>query len=271
MRILCLHGRGSNNDIFKMQTAGFRSLLDDYEFDFVQGQMPHTEGNWSLHTKDFSSSSLWGYFNLLDLEDIVETEQQVLQLAAENGPYDGILGYSQGATLAAQVLIKDALETAAQDPEHHHPPFKFAIFFNGATPSRVFKVPSKPVPIIPDLTQPLALKFLHAVKANPLLGSTGLYPAAHPTQPGRQMLTDGTLGMMKSDAALDGKLIQIPTLHVRCETDVAEHGEELYNLCDPQLAEQYFHIHKHDFPRGYNEMRGIARLIRQTAERACEL
>lgn len=60
MRILCLHGRGSNNDvrallahvlpyltlsqIFKMQTAGFRSLLDDYEFDFVQGQMPHTEG-----------------------------------------------------------------------------------------------------------------------------------------------------------------------------------------------------------------------------------
>lgn len=25
-------------------SAGFRSLLDDYEFDFVQGQMPHTEG-----------------------------------------------------------------------------------------------------------------------------------------------------------------------------------------------------------------------------------
>jgi hypothetical protein len=206
---------------------------------------------------------------MLDLDDIVETELQVLQLAAENGPYDGILGYSQGATLAAQVLIKDALETA-QDPKHH-PPFKFAIFFNGATPSRVFKVPSKPVPIIPDLTQPIALKFLHAMKANPLLGSTTLYPAEHPTQQGRQILTDGTLGMMKCDVALDGNLIQLPTLHVRCETDVAEHGEELYNLCDEQLAEQYFHIHKHDFPRGYKEMREIARLIRQIAERACEL
>ena len=206
---------------------------------------------------------------MLDLNDIVETEQQVLQLAAENGPYDGILGYSQGATLAAQVLIQNALETG-HIPKRERP-FKFAIFFNGATPSRVFRVASKPAPIVPDLTQPLALKFLYAMKANPLLGSTCLYPAEHPAGSGRQILTDGTLGMMKCDAALDGKLIRLPTLHVRCRTDEAEHGEELYNLCEENVAEQYFHVHKHDFPRGYNEMREIARLIRETAERACEL
>lgn len=203
---------------------------------------------------------------MLDLNDILETERQVLQLAAEEGPYDGILGYSQGATLAAQVLIRHAIENP--DCPEHERPFKFAVFFNSATPSRVLQVASRPPPIVPDLTQPLALKFLHAMKANPLLGKTTLYPAELPGSESRLILTDGTLAMMKCDSTLDGVLIRIPTLHVRCPSDEPEHGEELYHLCETQKAAQYFHIHKHDFPRGYDEMRQIARLIRQTAERA---
>lgn len=201
---------------------------------------------------------------MLDLHDVRETERQVLELAIEDGPYDGILGYSQGATLAAQALIQHAMENPGALA--HERPFRFAIFFNGATPSRVFEVASKPALVVPDLTQPLALKFLHAMKANPLLGKTSLYPSE--LTPGRQMLTDGVLGMVKCDAALDGTLIRIPTLHVRCELDEPEHGLELYNLCDKHAAAQYFHNHKHDFPRGYDEMRQIARLIRETAERA---
>jgi len=106
------------------------------------------------------------------------------------------------------------------------------------------------------------------MKANPLLSSTNLYPAE--LDSGRAMLTDGTLAMVKCDAAADGTLIRIPTLHVRCPSDEPEHGAELYDLCDKDVAEQYFHIHKHDFPRGYDEMRQVARLIRATADRATE-
>ncbi|KAJ9133788.1 hypothetical protein NKR19_g8908 [Coniochaeta hoffmannii] len=45
MKVLCLHGRGSNNEIFQTQTSSLRSNLDDFTFDFVQGSEPHTEGN----------------------------------------------------------------------------------------------------------------------------------------------------------------------------------------------------------------------------------
>lgn len=42
-----------------MQTAGIRSLLEpEYEFEFVEGRWPHLEGNWSLHTVDFSKSKV---------------------------------------------------------------------------------------------------------------------------------------------------------------------------------------------------------------------
>ncbi|EKG15218.1 hypothetical protein MPH_07552 [Macrophomina phaseolina MS6] len=45
--------------IFRMQTAGLRSLLEpEYEFEFVEGRWPHLEGNWSLHTVDFSKSKV---------------------------------------------------------------------------------------------------------------------------------------------------------------------------------------------------------------------
>jgi hypothetical protein len=42
-----------------MQTAGIRSQLEpEYEFEFVEGRWPHLEGNWSLHTVDFSKSNV---------------------------------------------------------------------------------------------------------------------------------------------------------------------------------------------------------------------
>lgn len=126
-----------------MQTAGIRSLLEpEYEFEFVEGRWPHLEGNWSLHTVDFSKSNvsvqglfwllgqeasypfqwsllaevptlvwiqrewvgndyranvrfkLYGFYNMLDIEDILATENELRQVIEEHGPFDGLLGYS---------------------------------------------------------------------------------------------------------------------------------------------------------------------------------
>lgn len=42
-----------------MQTAAIRSFLEpEYEFEFVEGRWPHLEGNWSVHTTDFSKSKV---------------------------------------------------------------------------------------------------------------------------------------------------------------------------------------------------------------------
>jgi hypothetical protein len=198
---------------------------------------------------------------MLDPQDVEDAERQLLQLAIEDGPYDGILGYSQGATLAAQTIIRFDVE----HPEGliQDMPFRFAIFFNGATPSKVFEMSEAPIPVSVE-NEPEAIHFYSQMKANPLLHSTKLFLAKLPN--GRKVLTDSKRGMLKCDAALDGTLIKIPTLHVRCPGDREEYGHGLFKLCEPQLAQQYFHHHEHDFPRGYDEMRNIARLIRSTAE-----
>ena len=84
MRVLCLHGRGSNTEviepllfiaeprvskhhaiqIFRMQTAAIRSFLEpEYHFEFVEGRWPHLEGNWSVHTTDFSKSKVTSFIS----------------------------------------------------------------------------------------------------------------------------------------------------------------------------------------------------------------
>ena len=198
---------------------------------------------------------------MLDPHDVLDAERQLLQLALEDGPYDGVLGYSQGATFAAQTVIRHAIENPGSTSQEM--PFRFAIFFNGATPSSIFEMSEKAMPICVE-NEPEAIQFYKTMKANPLLHTTKLFPAQLPS--GRKILTDGELGMMKCDAALDSTLIKIPTLHIRCPTDREEYGQELYRLCEPTVRQQYFHSHKHDFPRGYDEMRHIARFIRSTAE-----
>ncbi|OCK77071.1 hypothetical protein K432DRAFT_359288 [Lepidopterella palustris CBS 459.81] len=261
MRILCLHGRGSNNDIFKMQTAGFRSRLDDFEFEFVQGTIPHAQEGWAIHTSDFADSDFFEYFDLLDPHNVLETEQQLLQLVEEDGPFDGVLGYSQGAVLAAQALIRFAADNPHATAEEY--PFRFAIFFNCPTPIRVFEVTEPATEIEPE-DEPDAVLFYMLSRANPLLNSTKMFAGQLPN--GRRLLTDNKIGMTKCDFKLDGTLIKIPTLHVRCPDDKEQFGEQMYHLCDKATASQLFHKHEHDFPRGYDEMRSIARAIRQLAE-----
>ncbi|KAF2802560.1 uncharacterized protein BDZ99DRAFT_550843 [Mytilinidion resinicola] len=264
MRILCLHGRGSNNDIFKMQTAGFRSQLDDFEFEFVQGTIGHAKEGWAIHTDTFANSGLWEYYDLLDPYNVIETEQELLQLIEDDGPYDGVLGYSQGASLAAQAIIRFAVENPTATADQF--PFRFAVFINCPTPIRILEMDEKVEPDIPKPEEADANLYRMLARANPLLDSNSLFPARLGN--GRRILTDNTVGLTKADAALDGQLIKIPTLHIRCPEDKEQFGLEAYELCEKSEARQFFHHHDHDFPRGYEEMRAIAKEIRSLAEAA---
>ena len=50
---------------------------------------------------------------------------------AEEGPFDGVLAFSMGATLAATLIINQFQEHQGPNP---NPPFKCAIFFSGGVP-----------------------------------------------------------------------------------------------------------------------------------------
>ncbi|KAK7948829.1 uncharacterized protein PG986_009715 [Apiospora aurea] len=288
MRVLCLHGRGSNTEIFRMQTAAIRSFLEpEYHFEFVEGRWPHLEGNWSVHTTDFSKSKvishihssvegshlltacqkLYGYYNGLDISDILATENELREIIAEHGPFDGILGYSQGGTLAAQLVIRYITENPfATIPEL---PLKFAIFINGATPPCVLPLGQDEEAYDCALAEFAEAAHLFRVfKPNGADNATRLRPAKLRSS-GRKVVTDGVHYMTRYGPEWDGRVISIPTLHVRGRGDHSDYGEGLLELCEPGLAEDVLHIYGHDFPRGLELSRTIAQLIRKTAARAC--
>ncbi|KAL6852093.1 serine hydrolase FSH [Trichoderma novae-zelandiae] len=282
MKILCLHGRGSNNEIFQAQTAALRSLLDDYAFDFVQGTELHTEGNWSVYTTQFSNLPQYAYYNPLVPSSVVEAEYHLLDLIEQEGGFDGVLGYSGGAAFAAQAIIRHSQRDTSE------PLFRFAIFINGGTPIKAFLLSEEK--IVEDAADTTALsKELQATylrpsnmrvrkgdsreKAEKAIESRRKEIKAVQTgmlADGRHFLTeDGKLALTRYGGAEDGALIDMPTLHIRClEEADPDLGLNLLSLCNPDLVREHHHPFGHDFPRGQDEMRKIAEKITELAELA---
>ncbi|KAH8815398.1 hypothetical protein F5884DRAFT_177103 [Xylogone sp. PMI_703] len=281
-----------------MQTASFRADLDDFEWEFVQGTILHTEGNWSLYTTSFSKLPLYTYYNPLNPQSILQTESELLQLIEEEGPFDGVLAYSGGAALAAQLIIKDAQQNPFKLP--HERPFRFAIFINGASPIHVFKVddmdlaPATEQDVdVSSMIQEAASMFLRPSALRKKKGQYGFTEqdsSDDEDQPdidymmkmlaslkgqrledGTPFLSDGEHGITRFNALHSDILIDIPTLHVRSPVEEdRHHGLHLMEMSEPSLAREFHHKYGHDFPRGRAEMKKIASLIRQTAESACE-
>ncbi|OIW27859.1 hypothetical protein CONLIGDRAFT_716264 [Coniochaeta ligniaria NRRL 30616] len=281
MKILCLHGRGSNNEIFQTQTASLRSHLDDFTFDFVQGTEPHTEGNWSAYTTQFSHLPQYTYYNPLVPTSIRDAELRLLELIEEEGGFDGVLGYSGGAAFAAQTIIRHSLTDAAE------PLFRFAIFINGGTPLKVFDLDKEEIAegaeASPELERELQSTFLrpsnlrarkgdNRAEAEAAIASRKKEIAAATTgrlADGRSFLTDGEFGVTRYEGRLDGALIEVPTLHVRClAEDNPDLGLNLLELCDPAVVREHYHPFGHDFPGGQDEMRKIAQAIADLAASA---
>lgn len=204
----------------------------------------------------------------------------------QEGPFDGVLAYSGGTALASQLIIRDSLKNAFSLPEER--PFRFAVFINGVTPLKV--IPAQDVSegssgqsgdssLVMQEVSNLLLRD-SATRVRKKRSEYDTYdPAAikqdiaslepRLTADGRPCLSNGTHAITRYHADLDGVLIDIPTLHVRClEEEDDDHGLNLTKLCQPELVTEYFHRNGEDFPRGHAEMKRIAQLIRETAERA---
>ncbi|KAF6820844.1 hypothetical protein CPLU01_12658 [Colletotrichum plurivorum] len=127
MRILCLHGMAINGQIFESQTAPFRSLLpDDYEFTFVDG--PYS------CKPDLGIASVYPgpylcWYRTPTTESVTRAHQRVRSIMAEKGPFDGVMGFSQGAAVAASMILHHQLEHPSAPPL-----FRFAIFIGSPLP-----------------------------------------------------------------------------------------------------------------------------------------
>jgi pimeloyl-ACP methyl ester carboxylesterase len=146
----------------------------------------------------------------------------------EDGPYDGVIGFSEGAALAASLLLcheheHDTGSIKPGEEPRDDEPFKVAIFFN----SVVMLSPSERIGS--NITQSVAdekdkyIEFLHSDpdESVPIFGFL-------PSLPTR---------------------ITIPTLHVIGEDDdFAEYSRVVVRLCFSETAEVFVHDGGHGLP-----------------------
>ncbi|KAL8811417.1 MAG: hypothetical protein Q9223_001940 [Gallowayella weberi] len=132
MRFLCLHGKGTSAAIFKSQTTSFRAKLPPtFTFDFVDGFLssPPAAGIDLFYPPPYYS-----FWETLAISDVLTAHTWLRELLARDGPYDGVMCFSQGCSLIASFCLYHQ----AQTPDKPLP-FKCAIFICGGVPMQVLE------------------------------------------------------------------------------------------------------------------------------------
>ncbi|KAI0415488.1 serine hydrolase FSH [Xylaria grammica] len=106
-KVLCLHGIGTNSDIFEAQTAALRYLVDPdsgWEFDFVDGAYP-----WPAHPAVAAvfgaEQACLSYFDGSASSALAAIGDLATHIVA-NGPFDCVMGFSMGGAMAATLLLE---------------------------------------------------------------------------------------------------------------------------------------------------------------------
>lgn len=156
MKILCLHGFRTSGSFLQKQISKWDpSIFAHFQLDFPDGMFPaqgksDIEGifpppyfEWFQFAKEFTE-----YTNL------DECVSYLCDYITSNGPYDGLLGFSQGATLAALLLGYQAQGKVLKE----HPPLKFFVSISGSK----FRTPT-----ICDVAykDPIKVKSIHLIGA----------------------------------------------------------------------------------------------------------
>ncbi|XP_075760580.1 esterase OVCA2 [Pelodiscus sinensis] len=180
LRLLGLHGYRQNQRVFHERTGALRKALRGRaELVSVsaphavpappeQGGAPEPRGWWFSRPREAAFDALEAAAECAGLEAALESVSRAL---AEQGPFDGLLGFSQGAALAAMVC---ALQ---QRGDPRFPPVRFAILVAGFA--------SRAVPHRAYYREPIALPSLHVLGETDRVipAALGRQLAAHFVQP----------------------------------------------------------------------------------------
>lgn len=198
------------------------------EFDFVDA--PY-EGGPAPGIDQYFKPPFLVWHNDFVPSQVSRVHDYIRAVVAQDGPYDGVIGFSEGAALAAAILIED---TSSVDG-WCIPTFRFAMFFNAVNLLSPTKAFGKRL-LESDVKKAMDTFTEGANKHQ--------YPALDCVY---------TL-CAKSVPAL----INVPTLHVLGLRDnFREASEELIKLCEGHRATTVRTTAGHEMPRG-QEMKQVA-------------
>ncbi|KAH7440712.1 hypothetical protein KP509_03G007300 [Ceratopteris richardii] len=129
LRVLCFHGFRTSAAIFEKQIRRWDpSILELLDLTFIDGPFPASGKSdveaifpgpyfeWFQFNKDYSK-----FTNLEECKEFITNYMQ------EHGPYDGLMGFSQGGVLAAAFAGLQQKGLALQ----HHPSLRFIVLVSG--------------------------------------------------------------------------------------------------------------------------------------------
>ncbi|KAI2479854.1 FSH1 domain containing protein [Pyrenophora tritici-repentis] len=103
-KALCLHGIGTNADIFESQTAALRQqLIPHFDWDFIEGShfWPAAKGVCEI----FGTHQVcYSYFDGT-AQSASNAIEDLAAYVIENGPFDVLIGFSLGAAMIATLLL----------------------------------------------------------------------------------------------------------------------------------------------------------------------
>lgn len=136
LRILCLHGYTQNAYIFRQRTGVLRKVLKSVaELVFINA--PYTlekpEGMEAFDSDADIPRTWWKTGEIVNgvapYHGVQESIDYIFKIWKEQGPFDGILGFSQGAGMAGLLCAMWPTATSAPIPDP-----KFAILISGFIP-----------------------------------------------------------------------------------------------------------------------------------------
>ncbi|OKL62885.1 hypothetical protein UA08_01745 [Talaromyces atroroseus] len=225
---------------------------DTFEFEFVDGRISSPPGPGVDLFYDPPYYCWWR--SGAGLDDLWKPRDWLKQHVKQNGPYDGVIMFSQGCTLGSSLLLDHFKETP-NDP----PPFKFAIFICGG-PSLKQLEGEFGFTIAPELwdIDAAGIKSLAKRADSSAILAQGSNrwqnDLAHVTDLPREELVKMVSGPYR---------INIPTVHIVGVNDPRNlAGHQLHEISHPDARKIYEHPGGHDIPRKQDTSVAICRLIR---------
>ena len=156
--ILCLHGGGTSAKIFNIQTVRLqRALKDDFDFVFVDGPFQRSPGPGVLPVfEGFPEYLNWlepSETSRIAPKETIDILKEVIEEQEESTGrgFSGVMGFSQGAKLAAGLLLHQ------QQCGDWNTSLRFAVLLNSVEP---------PIRLAPQLAyaiQPIQTPSVHVI------------------------------------------------------------------------------------------------------------
>ncbi|RDA94921.1 hypothetical protein CP533_0179 [Ophiocordyceps camponoti-saundersi (nom. inval.)] len=159
-RILCLHGGGTNARIFRMQCRAFKHHIGrQFRFVFAQAPFPYKPGpdvtsvyseygpfrGWLRPVGEDEDAEACAAEASTLIHDSITAAIRADDDLGATGEVVGILGFSQGARVAASLLYNQQLSQISEAGAMRWPKFRFAVLLAGRG-KLVWLKPEVPMP-----------------------------------------------------------------------------------------------------------------------------